>query len=739
MIDHDDLLLALNELESIVVVSDIDGKIKYVNNAFEKKYGFTKEEVIGKKANVLKSGFHNESYYSEMWRTILNGETWEGTLLNKAKNGRLIWELAKISPIFKNNKLEGFIAVKEDITYKKEQEEQFQKDKFLLDQLFDNAPFGIIILKTIKEGDGDDAKDLLVVKSNPVAGEIFKRLGLVGLKLSFFFPDFIQSTKQGESMLLYKQEFESFYQSLGKYLRLITFPLDNDRFCMFIHDVTDYRKSIRALKESEERYTKLVEDAPALIKRFDKHGIISYANGYYSRYINKEVNALVGTNLYDLFTSEQRRLFLDKLSSLSVSNPIFEYRQNETRYGNELWIKWVVRALFDVYGDVLEYQAVGMDFTNLIKTERLLEEQKNRLTAILDNAIMGIGVMNYNGEFLSSNNRLVEMMECDSMEQFLTMNYFDFAIYDKQDTIVENLRNIFRGESSHFNIQRKYRTKKGREFWGDMYATPIVVKGGQVKEVVGMVVDITDKKKIEDELKQNEEQLRALNVTKDKLFSIIAHDIRNPFNIIMGFSTLLEQAIDDLEKEEIRSLAHKIVEASNDTFKLLEDLLTWAKSQLGQLKVHNEKFRPCTVIDECVTSLSATAKSKHIKLKYDIEKDVELFSDVAMFKFVIRNLLHNAIKFSYSDQKVECKMHVSNDHVAFTIRDYGVGIRPEKLEKLFDLSETIASYGTANEKGTGLGLSMCKEMVELNKGELKVESEVGKGSRFIVVLPLNQE
>ncbi len=735
MIEHDELLLALNELDSIVVISDVNGNIRYVNKAFEEKYGYTKAEALGKTTSLVKSDYHDNSYYSELWDTILNGETWEGNFLNKARNGRLIWEKAKISPIYKNNRLEGFIAVKEDITYKKEQDEQFQKDRFLLDQLFDNAPFGIIILKSIGN-DVDSVADLLVVKSNPEAGDIFKRLGLVGLKLSFFFPEFNVTPDQGYSMFKYKQEFESFYPSLGKYLRLITFPIDDERFCMFIHDVTDYRRSIKALKESEERYTKLVEDSPVLIKRFNTNGVINYANRYYAEYIKKGINSLLGSNLYDFLGADERRMFLNKIASLTPTKPIFEYQQNEMHFGNEVWIKWIVRALFDATGDVIEYQAVGMDFTNLIKTERLLEEQKNRLTAILDNSLMGIGVMNYNGEFLSSNNRLVEMMECDSMEHFLTKNYFDFAIYDQHESLVENLRSIFKGETTHFNIQRKYRTEKGRVFWGDLYATPIIVKGGQIKEVVGMVVDITDKKEIEDELKQNEEQLRSINKTKDKLFSIIAHDIRNPFNIIMGFSSLLEQAIDDLEKEQIRELAHKIVEASNDTFKLLEDLLTWAKSQLGQLKVHNEKFRPASVIEECVASLSATAKAKDIELNFEISDKLELYLDVAMFKFVIRNLLHNAIKFSYPNQKVECKMHIGDETVAFKVQDYGVGIRPEKIPILFDLGETIASHGTANEKGTGLGLSMCKEMVELNKGELRVKSEVGKGSQFTVVLPL---
>lgn len=205
MIEFEELLLALNELENIVVVTDIDGNIRYVNDAFETKYGYSRNEVLGTNPRVLKTSYHEASFYKEMWKTILNGETWEGTFLNKTKTGRLIWEEAKISPIHKEDRLDGFIAVKEDVTYKKELEEQFHKEKYLLDELFDNAPVGVVLFKPVYYGNRID--DLIVVKANPIAGDVFNKLGLVGLTLMQFLPDFPNLDFRAKEMLQEKTKF----------------------------------------------------------------------------------------------------------------------------------------------------------------------------------------------------------------------------------------------------------------------------------------------------------------------------------------------------------------------------------------------------------------------------------------------------------------------------------------------------------------------------------------------------
>ncbi|WP_066633697.1 PAS domain S-box protein [Labilibacter marinus] len=736
MIQFEELLVALNELENIVVVSDIKGNIRYVNDAFVDKYGYSREEAIGSNPSILRTDYHNDGFYKEMWRTILNGDTWEGTFLNKTKSGRLVWEEAKISPVHKNGELDGFIAVKEDITYKKELEEQFHKEKFLLDELFDNAPVGVILFKPIYAEDRLD--DIIVIKANPIAGGVFNRLGLVGLTLKQFLPDFPNLRDKIVEMLHEKQIFEHYFSSIDKHLNMRTFPLENDRFCMYVHDVTKYRNNITALQKSEQRYSSLVEDSPALIRRFNIQGKISYVNSYYADYFDKTPNEFIDANVFDLIKKEEQLSYKEKLNKLSPNNPIVEYEQKiQLPNGQERWQKWVDRALIDAGGNIVEYQSVGMDFTQLKRAEEKLEEQRNRLNAIFDNSIMGIGVVDKLGNIQMANSRLLEMLNYSTNKELTDSNYFNHILEDDKEDVQNSFVEIFNKNSKSINLQRRLVNNNGDIFWVDIFVSPISEKDGKVHEAVGLIIDITRKHQMEEELVASEKKLKKLNNTKDKLFSVIAHDIKNPFNAILGFSSLLNKNLDKFSEQEVREFTKRILEASEQTYKLLEDLLTWAKSQLGQLSVRKVDFSPNIMINDCMESLQSIAQSKNISLQNKVFDIESINCDIEMFKFVIRNLLHNGIKFSQPNSSVECGAMEDKENglITFYVKDYGVGINPEKLKILFNLEEFLSTVGTSQEKGTGLGLSLSKEMVELNGGSIEVFSEVNAGSEFRITFP----
>jgi len=734
MLALEELLFAINELDSIVVVSDKFGNIRYVNDAFEEKYGYTKEEAIGQNPRILKTNYHDDQFYKNLWDTILNGETWEGIFRNKSKSGKLIWENARISPIIKNGKLDGFIAVKEDITYKKELEEQFHKEKFLLDELFDNSPVGIILLRPIYQNEIID--DLIVIKANPIAAGIFERLGIVGISIKKFLSNYQEIILNAKIMLTSKHSFEHTCSNINKYLKIRTFPVGENSFCMVISDVTEYRNNIIALEESEQRYSSLVEDSPALIRRFNKDGIISYVNNYYADYYNKKSEHFIGTNLYSLLTLEEQDIFKENLKKLSPQNPIIEYQQKiKLQDGSVKWQKWVDRALIDSMGNIAEYQSVGMDFTRLKITETQLEQQNTKLNTIFDNSLMGIGVINSKGYFILANSKLKEMFEYD--ESISTeVNYFDHVFDEDKPEIKKSFINLFNGKVKNFNVQRRYLKNNGSEFWADLFAAPISYQNGKPTEVLGMIIDISKRHKMEVELKESEQKLKRLNNTKDKLFSVIAHDIKNPFNAILGFSSILDRNLQNFSESEVKEFISKILEASEQTYKLLEDLLTWAKSQLGQLKVKKVLISPSEIIQECNESLKSLANNKNITIKTRFSYFDLVEADMEMLKFVIRNLLHNALKFSHPNSVIECNVEENeNNQVQISIKDFGVGIRPEKLRVLFNLDEFLSTSGTSLEKGTGLGLSLSKEMIELNQGDIIVDSVVSKGSTFTIVLP----
>jgi PAS domain S-box-containing protein len=255
------------------------------------------------------------------------------------------------------------------------------------------------------------------------------------------------------------------------------------------------------------------------------------------------------------------------------------------------------------------------------------------------------------------------------------------------------------------------------------------------KYLVGVIHDITERKKAEGSLKESEKQLKELNATKDKLFSIIAHDLRSPFNNIIGLSELLvENSIDFEESQRYIKILNS---TAKNTLNLLTNLLNWAKSQTGQLSFKPEKILFSDVILEIISLQKLLAETKNISLNYFPSDEMEVYADENMLKTVLRNLISNAIKFTNVGGHIRVFAILKQDHVEITISDDGIGMNAEKRKVLFDITSMTTTVGTANENGSGLGLILCKEFVEKNDGKIWVESEEGKGSSFKFTLPLN--
>lgn len=237
-------------------------------------------------------------------------------------------------------------------------------------------------------------------------------------------------------------------------------------------------------------------------------------------------------------------------------------------------------------------------------------------------------------------------------------------------------------------------------------------------------------------IKQQEKNLLELNKTKDKFFSIISHDLKNPFNQIIGFSELLVKTIEKQDIEKSTRFANFILESSKSAYKLLENLLEWSRSQTGKIEYNPEKIYPRGIIVETFGLLENIAKEKKIELFNEIPDNLTVHADLNMITTVIRNLVSNAIKFSNLNGKIKIyHTAIENNYIEITVEDNGIGIKAEVIDKLFKIDTNLTTVGTNQEKGTGLGLILCKEFVEKNKGEIYVESQENQGSKFKFTLP----
>jgi len=235
------------------------------------------------------------------------------------------------------------------------------------------------------------------------------------------------------------------------------------------------------------------------------------------------------------------------------------------------------------------------------------------------------------------------------------------------------------------------------------------------------------------------EQLIQLNADKDLFISILAHDLRSPFNALLGLSELLIEDIRKLNINEIEDIANNINKSAQNSFKLLEDLLMWARAQSGKIPFNPQKLSFADICKNILENLNPNADAKNIALDYSKVDHLTVFADIDLFKAVLRNLVSNAIKFTNSGGAININAEENSGNVTISVSDNGIGIKPNNLAKLFNISQVLTTKGTAKETGTGLGLVLCKEFVEKHGGKIWAESEVRKGSDFKFTLPYNAE
>lgn len=236
---------------------------------------------------------------------------------------------------------------------------------------------------------------------------------------------------------------------------------------------------------------------------------------------------------------------------------------------------------------------------------------------------------------------------------------------------------------------------------------------------------------------RNAEELRDLVATKDKLFSIIAHDLRSPFNNIIGLSELLLKNEEVSNTSECKMYAGLINSSATSTLVLLDNLLNWAKSQTNQLSYNPKKIVLSSLINEVVKTSNSLMLQKNISLKIIEGKEIEVYTDENMINIILRNLISNAIKYTKPGGQIKIGVIRGFKQFEVSIADNGVGMNEEKIKTLFNITSNKTSPGTENEKGSGLGLVLCKEFVEKLGGKIWVESEEGKGSIFKFNLPLH--
>lgn len=235
-------------------------------------------------------------------------------------------------------------------------------------------------------------------------------------------------------------------------------------------------------------------------------------------------------------------------------------------------------------------------------------------------------------------------------------------------------------------------------------------------------------------LRQLQQQLREEIVTKDKFFSIIAHDLKNPLISFLSFAKILDN-LPNMEADEVHTLSQQFRDLAQNLFALLQNLLTWARLQNGQMLPVPQALPLQGLVQRNIETIAVSAQNKQILLHNLIDDTIEVYADLNMLDAVVRNLLMNALKFTKVGGKIDVSASQNDTTVSLAVVDTGIGIPEDKISDIFRIDKPFQREGTANEKGTGLGLILCKEFIEKNQGSIRVESQVGGGTTFTICLP----
>lgn len=509
--------------------------------------------------------------------------------------------------------------------------------------------------------------------------------------------------------------------------------IDTDPKNSVIHtvwrDITERKEVLTKLAESESNYRMLIENQTDLVVKVDLDGKFQFVSPSYCRTFGKTQKELLGKAFIPLVHEDDREVTLKAMESLFSPPYTAIMEQRAMTKDGWRWISWVDTALLDKNGKVESIIGVGRDITERKFAEQELRRSEEKFRSLIAKMPDAVYKSTHEGKFLEVNPAMVQMLGYKDENELLEIDikkdlYFDVAERESA-ALIEKYE-----EMAVFRLRKK----DGSEIWVEDHGRHVLDRDGNVLYHEGIMRDVTERIHNELEIQKYSEQLKESNAAKDKLISIISHDLKNPFHSINSAVKLLIDEWSDISEEDKLKFLKAVLNTSEKSYNLLENLLLWSRQQMNKIEFLPERISLSEIVLDTLEIVKNAAALKDIAIKNNIKDETYVKADRMMISTVIRNLLTNAIKFTGEKGKIEIHAETHNDRIDLAISDNGIGISAEDIEKLFRIDLTYSTKGTNSEGGTGLGLIIAKDFVEKNNGSIWVESEINKGTKFLVSL-----
>jgi len=734
---------AIEQSPLSVMITNIEGVIEHVNPAFSMITGFSSNEAIGKRPNILSSDRVARYVYEDLWLTIQNGDIYHSEIQNKRKNGELFWASISIAPVNDNNdQVTHFIGMMEDISIAKSVEFALNEAEQTRQLALDAAQIGLWrgdIKKNVWTWDSrvnrmmglSDAIVLNVSNKEPISQGLNQWFDMLH-------PDDRENTKAELYLAInnrkpYNVEYRVVWPNgATRYIAARGKTSYNDEgettyIDGVTYDITDLRSAEQAVKSAQERFELAVRGSGDALWEYDTATETYWFSPRFSELLGYKADELPHTSEIlqqhmhpdDFETANQG--FNAHLSTASVYD--VEYRMR-TKQGNYHWFRARAKSKRDKQG--LAYLTSGSvsDITARKEAELALSENKELLRAVLDNSPAVIYMKDLEGRYLLVNKIFCNVVGKNS-EMIIGHTDYDFQPEEVVEHFVLNDRVVAESGES-LQREEKLQQPDGTFHTYMSYKFPVLNSEGEVFAVGGVSTNITD-------LILAKEAAEDATKVKSDFLANMSHEIRTPMNAIIGMSYLALQT--DLNRQQTNYI-EKVHRSAEALLGIINDILDFSKIEAGKMELEEIDFLLEEVFENLANLVGLKAEDKGLELLFDIPADLPtaLIGDPLRLGQILVNLGNNAVKFTDTGEVlVRVRAESKNNHeiiLHFSVCDTGIGLSQTQQEKLFSSFSQADTSTTRKFGGTGLGLTISKRFTDMMGGEIWVESEEGAGSEF---------
>lgn len=494
-----------------------------------------------------------------------------------------------------------------------------------------------------------------------------------------------------------------------------------------------------ALSISEIRYRRLFESAKEGILILDAvTGKILDVNPFLVELLGYSKEEFLERAIWEIGLLKDIVANKDKFAELQQKEYVrYENLPLETANGRKIKVEFISNLYLE--NDFRVIQCNIRDITARILIEEALHKLHWRLENIVQGSYIGTWEWNVQTGELAINEMWAQIIgyRPEELSPISIKTWYSIAHPDDLIDSTAVLQKHFSGELQHYECECRVKHKSGKWMWvHDRGCVMSFTNEGLPLMMFGTHTDITERKHAEEQLERYSEKLAKLNAEKDKFFSIIAHDLRSPFNVFLGYTRLMVEDLNTFSTSEILEISIRMQNSATNLFNLLENLLEWSRLQQGLIAINRTNIQLFEIVDSSLATILDLAKNKNIDIAVDIPDDIMIFADKNIIQTIIRNIVSNAVKFTPKGGKITISgRSMPNKSIKVTIVDTGIGMNAGLVKDLFRLDVQSNRKGTEGEPSTGLGLIICKDFIELHGGQLWVNSAVGKGSTFKFAFP----